>query len=65
MVVIKPFSISKLLLMTLTTGAKQLVVHEAADIILSSFDIIFSFTHVILIDLGWIFLLMIIQNHGY
>ena len=27
-----------------TTGAKQLVVHEAAEIILSSFDIIFSFT---------------------
>ena len=34
----------KLLLSTFTTGAKQFVVHEPADIILSSFDKIFSFT---------------------
>ena len=35
MVVIKPLSILKFSFRTCTTGAKQLVVHEAADIILS------------------------------
>ena len=44
MVVIKPFSISKLLFNILATGARQLVVQEAAEIILSFFFIVFSFT---------------------
>ena len=42
--VIKPFSISKFLFKTLATGARQLVVHEAAEIILSFFLISFSLT---------------------
>ena len=42
--VIKPFSKIKLSFKTLTTGAKQLVVQEAAEIILSFLVIIFSLT---------------------
>ena len=40
----KPFSISNLSFNVLTTGAKQFVVHEAAEIILSFFVIVFSLT---------------------
>ena len=43
-VVIKPFSISKFSFKTFATGAKQLVVQEAADIILSFLESTFSFT---------------------
>ena len=43
-VVIKPFSISKFLFKTLTTGARQFVVHDAAEIILSFFFNADSFT---------------------
>ena len=39
-----PFSISKFSLRTLATGARQLVVQDEADIILSSFIIISSLT---------------------
>ena len=44
MVVINPFSISNSSFKTYVTGAKQLVVHDAADIILSSFFILVSLT---------------------
>ena len=40
----KPFSISKFLFKISNTGAKQLVVHEAADIILFLLVIDFSLT---------------------
>ena len=40
----KPFSISKFLFKISATGARQLVVHEAADIILSFFSNLSSFT---------------------
>ena len=40
----KPFSILKFSFRTLATGAKQLVVHDAAEIILSSLVMIFSLT---------------------
>ena len=39
-----PFSITKLSFSTLTTGARQFVVHDAAEIILSSFFISVSLT---------------------
>ena len=44
MVVINPFSIKKFLFNISSTGAKQLVVHDAADIILSLLIIDFSLT---------------------
>ena len=44
MVVIKPFSISKFSFITCATGTRQLVVHDAAEIILSSFFNSNSFT---------------------
>ena len=44
MVVIKPFSISKFLFKIKATGARQLVVHDAAEIILSFFFNSNSFT---------------------
>ena len=44
MVVMNPFSISKFLFKILAIGARQLVVHEAAEIIRSSLESIFSLT---------------------
>ena len=44
MVVINPFSISKFSFSVCTTGAKQFVVQDAAEIIWSSLVISFSFT---------------------